>query len=104
MLYNKPINQITWDDVDQFCKQGIEENAYLDYKKDFPNDLEKTMSAMANTLGGIILIGVEEDINNKSKLPIQGIVFQKGLSERVLNIILSIITFFSRNRCLSRFQ
>lgn len=92
MLYTKAIDEITWDDVELFCKEGIEENAYLDYKREFPNNLYKTISAMGNVLGGIILIGVEEDDLNKPIIPIKGIKFEKGLSERVLNIILSNIT------------
>ena len=39
---------------------------YLDYKRDFPRKLEKTISAMANTFGGIVLIGVEEDDQSKT--------------------------------------
>jgi hypothetical protein len=89
MIYRKPILDISWDDVDAFCQYRTPEGAYLDYKEDFPAHLEKTMSAMANTFGGLILIGVEEDDEKKPVLPIKGIPFQRGLSERVTNIILS---------------
>jgi predicted HTH transcriptional regulator len=92
MLYIKPINDITWDDVETFCLQKIPENAYLDYKRDFPTHLEKIIAAMANTLGGIILIGVAEDKENKPIVPVKGVDFKKGLSERVMNIILTNIT------------
>lgn len=47
---------------------------------------------MANTLGGIILLGVEEDDENRPILPLKGIGFQRGLSERVINIVLTNIT------------
>ena len=47
---------------------------------------------MANTFGGIILIGIAEDDENKPVVPIAGIPFVRGLSERVMNIILSNIT------------
>ncbi len=92
MLYRKQIDQITWDDVETFCQQGIAEGAYLDYKANFPDNLANTIAAMANTLGGIILIGVKEDKENKPVVPVQGIPFEKGLSERVMNIILTNIT------------
>ena len=52
-LYSAAIASITWADVERFCLQGTAENAYLDYKKDFPNDLAKTIAAMANTLGDL---------------------------------------------------
>ncbi len=87
MLYTKPITDITWDDVEAFCAEGIAENAYLDYKEDFPSNLQKTIAAMANTFGGLILIGVEED-DSKPVTPIAGIAYAKGLAERVTNKIL----------------
>lgn len=91
-LFTKPIHQIKWDDVEAFCEQRIAENAVLDYKEDFPRELEKTLAAMANTLGGVVLIGIEEDSENKPLLPIKGIQFEKGLSERVMNIIFTNVT------------
>lgn len=92
MLYIKAIEEISWQEIVEFCKQGIPEGAYLDYKQDFPKNLQKTISAMANTLGGIILVGIVEDDENKPVLPLKGIPFQRGLSERVMNIILTNIT------------
>lgn len=92
MIYKKQIEDIGWQDIIEFCEQQLPESAYLDYKEDFPTNLHKTIAAFANTLGGIILIGVEEDDQNKPVLPLKGIRFQRGLSERVTNIILSNIT------------
>lgn len=92
MLYTKAINEITWSDIENFCNQRITEGLHLDYKRDFPNNLEKTISAMANTFGGIILIGVKEDEQSKPVVPIAGIDFIRGLEERVWNIILTNIT------------
>lgn len=87
-LYNKAITSIIWDDIERFCGQSIAENTYLEYKGDFPNDLAKTIAAMANTLGGLILIGVEELDSGTPKLPLKGIAAERGLEEKVLNIIL----------------
>ena len=92
MICTKPINGIDWGDVENFCQQQIREGAFLDYKVDFPSQLEKTISAMANALGGVIIIGVEENDENKPIVPIKGIPFVRGLSERVTSIILSNIT------------
>ena len=92
MIYGKPINEITWENIVEFCEQQIPEGAHLDYKQDFPKNLEKTISALANTLGGMILIGVAEDDENKPVLPLNGIQFRRGLSEQVINIILSNIS------------
>ncbi|MBN2414541.1 ATP-binding protein [bacterium] len=92
MLYTKTIEKINWETIAEFCEQRIPEGAYLDYKANFPANLEKTIAAMANTLGGIILIGIREDNENKPILPIEGIPFTRGLSEKVTNIILSNVT------------
>jgi len=92
MLYIKPIETITWNNIEEFADQRIQEGANLDYKADFPKELQKTIAAMANTLGGIIIIGIAEDDENRPVIPINGISFQRGLSERVMNIILSNIT------------
>lgn len=88
MLFAKEVTKITYQDVVEFCKQRFPESIHLDYKQDFPSDLEKTISAFANTMGGLIIIGVEEE-DSKPKLPVKGITHQEGLRERVNNIILS---------------
>lgn len=92
MLFTKPITDVFWNDVEVFCQHQISEGSHLDYKEDFPTQLEKTISAMANTLGGVIIIGVEEDNNNRPVLPLKGIDFRRGLSERVTSIILTNIS------------
>jgi hypothetical protein len=92
MLYTKRISDIEWNDVVDFCNQRIPEGATLDYKKDFPNNLQKTIAAFANTMGGLILIGVDEDQEDKPIIPIEGITFERGISEKIMNIILSNIT------------
>lgn len=92
MIYTKPAQEVSWDDIVSFCEQRLPEGAYLDYKKEFPKHLENTIAAMANTLGGIILLGVEEDAETKPILPLKGIRFEKGLAERITNIILTNIT------------
>ncbi|MDR3626336.1 MAG: ATP-binding protein [Ignavibacteriaceae bacterium] len=91
-IYTSPINDIAWENIQEFCNERIAENSALDYKEGFPSNLEKTIAAFANTLGGIILIGIKEDKENKPTFPIEGINFEKGLEERVLNIILTNIT------------
>ncbi len=88
MLFTKEIAKINFDDVVSFCKQQIPEGVHLDYKKDFPTNLEKTISAFANTTGGLIIIGVE-DKDSKPKPPFEGLQYKKGFRERVNNIILS---------------
>jgi hypothetical protein len=90
MLFTKPIREISYEDVVQFCEGGLHEGANLDYKADFPKDLEKTISALANTYGGAIIIGVEDD-DGRPKPPFLGIDCQPGLEERVTSIAIDAI-------------
>lgn len=92
MIYSKNINEITFKDITNFCEQQVVENLYLDYKEDInPKSLPKTISAMANTFGGIIIIGIKDE-DSKPKLPIDGIPFYEGVREQINNLILSNIT------------
>lgn len=88
MLFTKEIASITFEDVVSFCKEQNPESINLDYKKDFPRDLEKIISAFANTMGGLIIIGVEDE-DSKPKLPVIGLEYREGYRERVNSIILA---------------
>lgn len=86
-LYSKKIEEVSWQDVEEFCSQKLTENSYLDYKADFPEKLDRTIAAMANTYGGIILVGVSEDDQSKPISPIAGIELSGAIEDRVINII-----------------
>jgi hypothetical protein len=91
-IFVKPINEIEFEDVKAFCAEQIEENSRLEYKKAFSSkdekkQIAKEISTFANTQGGIILVGVDEE-DRKPKLPIEGIVYVEGLNEKVTSIAL----------------
>src|SRR6266700_429675 len=68
-ILNKPIDTFSFKDVVEFCKLGYREGTQIDYKLDLPKDgLAKHFAAFSNTLGGVIIIGVEED--KKTGIPI----------------------------------
>jgi len=92
MIYTSPIESITWLAVEEFLSQGIKENSYVDYKENWPDKLARTIAAMANTLGGVILLGVEENDDASPKVPAVGVSLERGMSERVTNIVVSSIT------------
>lgn len=91
MLYTKKIDEIMYQDILDFCNEQISENISLDYKEAIDSGLAKTIAAMANTWGGLIIIGVE-DQDSKPKLPVKGLEFKEHLREQINNIILGNIT------------
>jgi hypothetical protein len=91
MIFTKPIEDISYQDVIDFCGQGQRETIHLDYKKEISQSLVKTIAAMANTWGGVIVIGVDEQ-DSAPKLPVEGMPYLEHLRERVNNLILSNIT------------
>jgi len=78
----------TPEDLNTFLSTGVRENFILDFKRDFPKNLEKTLVAFANTYGGTILIGVDETSTGAAVLPVHGLDLRPGLRERVLQIAL----------------
>lgn len=90
-MFGLRIDEITFTDVDAFCRSGVQEGVLLDFKRDFPTKLEKTIAAFANTFGGMILIGVDETALGEPAVPICGIPLTVGLRERVIQIGLDAI-------------
>lgn len=93
-IFGKKLFDVTTDDVRSFCQKQNREGINLDYKKDFssPKKIAKTIAAMANTLGGWVIIGVDDDGNDKPKLPVEGIDWDKQLSLRVTNLVIDNIS------------
>jgi predicted HTH transcriptional regulator len=87
-LNSAPIESIEANDLIGFCNLRREEGIDLDYKSDWPSDLEKVICSFANTQGGIVLIGVhEEEKTRKPKLPINGIDGEpSSIYQRIMNI------------------
>jgi hypothetical protein len=65
--FNKPLKDLTPSDIDSLIKNGVPESRTLDYKRDLysNNDAGKRdflidVSAFANTVGGYLIVGIEE--------------------------------------------
>src|SRR5438270_1286900 len=86
-LWYKEVESITFSDIEAFCSQDIAEGTRLDYKAQIPGELEKVVAAFANTLGGLILLGVEADRKtNKPVWPLKGMPNAAGIEERITAI------------------
>ncbi|MCX6706470.1 MAG: ATP-binding protein, partial [Candidatus Woesebacteria bacterium] len=72
------------------CGEKNKEGIQLDYKRDLPSNLPKHIVAFANTRGGIIIIGVEED--KKTGVPVkwEGIKSDAKLIEKIWQLISNI--------------
>ena len=81
-MFRKPINEITFEDVESFCKEWSE-GVRVEYKQEIAH-IPKIVSSFANTQGGIFIIGVKADQEkNEVIFPIQGIPPKSGIEEQI---------------------
>ena len=80
-MFTKPIDEITFEDVKSFCDVWAE-GVRVEYKQEIKH-IPKIVSSFANTLGGIFIIGVKTDEENKAILPIEGIPKRSGIMEQI---------------------
>ena len=84
-MFTKPIDEITFEDVESFCQQWAE-GVHVEYKSDIEEvkgTIPKIASSFANTYGGILLIGVEADQKNNTVSSIPGIPQRNGIEEQI---------------------
>ena len=80
-MFTKLAADITFSDIEEFCRE-FDEGVRVEYKREIQH-IPKIVSSFANTLGGIFIIGVETDQNNRVKFPIQGISNRNGIPEQI---------------------
>ena len=80
-MFTKLAADITFSDIEDFCRE-FSEGVRVEYKREIQH-IPKIVSSFANTMGGIFIIGVETDENNKVKFPIQGISNRNGIIEQI---------------------
>jgi hypothetical protein len=80
------LETLSADDVQAYVEARVQEGVQLDYKgRDYPKDLEKTVAALSNTEGGLIVLGVEEEQTIPTKIvgiPVLPATQQRGALER----------------------
>lgn len=93
-IFGKPLDELEYSDVIAFCATQPVENLGLDYKKDLSSleKVVKTLISFANTNGGWVIIGVEDDGNDKPKLPVTGMAFSNDFEQRLTNSIVASVT------------
>jgi hypothetical protein len=87
-LWQKPIELLAFNDINAFLYSKLTEGHRLDYKLIVPKDLAKTIAAFANTLGGMIVLGVDGDkvTNEPIWPPINGMARDVGIADRIVQI------------------
>ena len=84
-MFTKPIDETTFEDVESFCQQWAE-GVRVEYKSEIEEvkgKIPKIVSSLANTYGGILLIGVEADQKNNRVSSIPGIPQRNGIEEQI---------------------
>ena len=84
-MFTKPIDEITFEDVQSFCEEWGE-GVRVEYKSELKvkNHIPKVVSSFANTYGGIFLIGIKTDkTTNMPILPIEGIPNSRHIEESI---------------------
>lgn len=81
-MFAKPVGNLKFSNVESFCKR-FGEGVRVEYKENMPKNIPKTISAFANTLGGILILGVKTDKNNRAIIPIEGMKKQQGIEEKI---------------------
>ena len=83
-MFTKLASNITFSDVEDFCRK-FGEGIRVEYKRDFDikKHIPKTVSAFANTQGGIFIIGAETDKKTNQVIAIGGIPNSGGIEEQI---------------------
>ena len=90
-ILNKSLQELSFSDIEAFLKQGYPEGTQIEYKREIPQkSLSKSIAAFANTRGGIILIGVEEDRDTGVPIKWEGIPNEDRIRERISQFIANV--------------
>ncbi|MFH1734586.1 MAG: ATP-binding protein, partial [bacterium] len=98
-FFQKPVDELTFEDIQYLVDEKIPESYNLDYKRDNyekskTHELAKDISAFANTQGGYLIIGVDEDKDaNGVTIPgdIIGIEKEEDIEKRIMDRVITSI-------------
>ena len=83
MLFSAPLHSLELRQIEQFCRNWPE-GVRVEYKRELdPRHIPKVVSSFANTVGGVWIIGVATDVENRAVFPIRGISRTAGIEERI---------------------
>ncbi len=83
MLFSSPLHSLELRQIEEFCRNwpvGVR----VEYKRELDTrHIPKIVSSFANTVGGVWIIGVATDVENRAVFPIRGISRTAGIEERI---------------------
>ena len=83
MLFSSPLHNLELRQIEQFCRNWPE-GVRVEYKRELDTrHIPKIVSSFANTVGGVWIIGVATDVENRAVFPIRGITHMAGIEERI---------------------
>src|SRR5580765_467292 len=83
MLFSSPLHSLDLRQIEQFCRNWPE-GVRVEYKRELDTrHIPKIVSSFANTVGGVWIIGVAADVENRAVFPIRGISRTAGIEERI---------------------
>jgi hypothetical protein len=84
-IYSKQINSLEYSDILVLLEDGAKENIRLEFKREYPSkdEILKKVSSLANTWGGYIVIGVEQDKDGKISA-LTGVDPKPGFHQQVI--------------------
>jgi hypothetical protein len=75
-MITKRLGEVTYDDLENLVRSEVREGKTIDYKRDLPGNSEGQkkeflydVSSFANTVGGDLIIGVDEDKELPTEIP-----------------------------------
>jgi hypothetical protein len=83
LRFGKPLGQLTKTDLQRELVGRIQEGMFVEFKRNWPDELSKHFAAFANSHGGYLVIGVETDTDNVASA-LLGIDYEDGLPDWVM--------------------
>jgi len=86
-MFSKSVTSITTDDLQNLLGEEAVENVRLEFKREIPskNETLKKLSSFANTFGGYLVIGIEEDGKNGIISSIPGVDTESGFKQKIIS-------------------
>jgi predicted HTH transcriptional regulator len=84
-FFDLPPAAIDRSALDAFLAERLAESLNLDYKQELSDGVFETIAAMANTYGGIILVGVAEDPDHPTRPLLPPVGVDVDVRERLIN-------------------